>query len=495
MIISGEALIYIFKSNELSEKFFKLGLICRSVICCRVSAKQKSQVVKLVKSLGNWITLAVGDGTNDVPMIMEANIGVGIQGVEGTQAVRSADYGICRFKYLQRLILIHGRNGYRRISNFICYYFYKNIILVFAEIYFVYYSGYSGQPFFPNFLPTLYNSVWTSWPCIFAYSIESDIIDNTFEKFCKNELKDKNNLLGKNFEILPKLYRAGQLKYYFNMKIFWLWLLYAIIHGGLSYILISIGIHLHSCSGDGKLVDHWWVNTVIFSCIIHIVTYKIFIEITYWNRLVIGTSILSIFLYYLSIILINLPIFARSFQIELLEKVNNMLLSSTFWIYIVTLPLLVFVFDFTLKNLYKFFNPSPVDIINMDKINSLDKTDIVGKMTNLKESGEIFNKKSIMSHYQLMLHNNKHSKFNIELLRNNLDSKDQKNGFDHEDSKTSKFDTINIIDNIQNNNEATIKINSSSDNLIYSSYGVFNNSDVLSKDNDKKINLINNEMS
>ncbi len=88
--------------------------------------------------------MAVGDGANDVPMIMEAHIGVGMRGREGNQAARAADYTIGKFKFLVILTQIHGRYAYRRISHFICYYFYKNVILVFCELYFVFQSGYSG---------------------------------------------------------------------------------------------------------------------------------------------------------------------------------------------------------------------------------------------------------------------------------------------------------------------------------------------------------------
>jgi P-type E1-E2 ATPase len=88
--------------------------------------------------------MAVGDGANDVPMIMEAHIGVGIKGKEGTQASRASDYTIGKFKYLKVLTQIHGRYAYRRISQFICYYFYKNVILVFCELYFVFQNGFSG---------------------------------------------------------------------------------------------------------------------------------------------------------------------------------------------------------------------------------------------------------------------------------------------------------------------------------------------------------------
>jgi len=93
-------------------------------------------VVALCKQKGPWITLAIGDGANDVPMIMEAHIGIGVRGKEGTQAVRSADYAVSQFMFLLRLILIHGRWGYRRVSFLVCYYFYKNILLVFTEIWF-----------------------------------------------------------------------------------------------------------------------------------------------------------------------------------------------------------------------------------------------------------------------------------------------------------------------------------------------------------------------
>jgi P-type E1-E2 ATPase len=145
------------------------------VICCRVSPKQKADVVGLAKKSGKWITLSIGDGANDVPMIMEAHIGVGIRGKEGSQAVRSADYAIGQFKFLQKLILAHGRWGYRRVGIFVCYYFYKNVLLVFCELYFAFYNGFSGQIYFADWLPMLYNAFWTSWPCIFTFVFERDV--------------------------------------------------------------------------------------------------------------------------------------------------------------------------------------------------------------------------------------------------------------------------------------------------------------------------------
>ena len=72
------------------------------------------------------VTLAVGDGGNDVAMIMEANIGIGIFGEEGMSAVQASDFSIGEFQNLKRLLFFHGRNNLFRISNMILYFFYKN---------------------------------------------------------------------------------------------------------------------------------------------------------------------------------------------------------------------------------------------------------------------------------------------------------------------------------------------------------------------------------
>ena len=103
LIVDGFSLEVILNSYCLSTAFFYLASACMGVVCCRVSPKQKSSVVKLAKTHGEWITLSIGDGANDVPMIMEAHIGVGVEGKEGTQAVRSSDFSIGQFKFLNTM--------------------------------------------------------------------------------------------------------------------------------------------------------------------------------------------------------------------------------------------------------------------------------------------------------------------------------------------------------------------------------------------------------
>lgn len=173
-MIDGQTLVYVLntKDKQIEELFFRLALTAHSCICCRVSPKQKADIVRMAKSYGKWVTLAIGDGANDVSMIMEAHVGVGVFGKEGTQAARTADFAIGQFCYLQRLLLVHGRWGYKRIATFICYYFYKNCVMVFPEIFFAFFNGFSGQIFFLDWLPMLFNAFWTSWPCMINYTFD-----------------------------------------------------------------------------------------------------------------------------------------------------------------------------------------------------------------------------------------------------------------------------------------------------------------------------------
>lgn len=124
LIIDGDTL-KLMLSDKLKQKFLLLCKQCKSVICCRVSPAQKAQVVKMVKDGLKVMALSVGDGANDVSMIQEADVGVGIAGEEGRQAVMSSDYAIGQFRFLQRLILVHGRWSYRRLAETLANFFYK----------------------------------------------------------------------------------------------------------------------------------------------------------------------------------------------------------------------------------------------------------------------------------------------------------------------------------------------------------------------------------
>lgn len=132
LIIDGKALTFALE-KDIERLFFDLSVLCKAVVCCRVSPLQKALVVKCVKKFDNSILLAIGDGANDVSMIQAAHVGVGISGVEGLQAARSADFAISQFRFLRKLLLVHGAWAYQRLSKMIFYYFYKNIALYLTQ--------------------------------------------------------------------------------------------------------------------------------------------------------------------------------------------------------------------------------------------------------------------------------------------------------------------------------------------------------------------------
>eukprot|EP00347_Sterkiella_histriomuscorum_P002846 403366575 len=337
IIIDGPTLAFAFSEPKIANAFFRFGLLASSVICCRVSPKQKADVVGLAKQNGKWITLSIGDGANDVSMILEAHIGVGIRGKEGTQAVRSADYAISQFRYLHRLLLVHGRWGYRRVSWMVCYYFYKNIILVFTEIYFAFYNGYSGQIFFCDWLPMLYNAVWTSWHCLFAY----DVNDQYVYRY-------------------PVVYKAGQLSKYFSFKVFWRWIILSVWHGAVCFygVMIPMG---GAQDEQGRSYEHWLLSTASFTLIVHVIIYKLFIETVYWNTVSLVTCFACLFLYYSIIFVGNSNGLASLVQPQLNGQVNLMFQLPKFWVSLISVPWVALLPDIAYLIIQKVIYPTPTD--------------------------------------------------------------------------------------------------------------------------------------
>ncbi|KAD4585088.1 hypothetical protein E3N88_22689 [Mikania micrantha] len=180
LIIDGKTLTYALE-EDLKHEFLKLAVDCASVICCRVYPKQKAMVRsfnsydRLVKEGTGKTTLAIGNGANDVGMIQEADIGVGISGVEGMQAVMASDFAIAQFRFLERLLVVHGHWCYKRIAQMICYFFYKNIAFGLTLFYFEAFTGFSGQSVYDDWYMLLFNIVLTSLPVIALAVFEQDV--------------------------------------------------------------------------------------------------------------------------------------------------------------------------------------------------------------------------------------------------------------------------------------------------------------------------------
>lgn len=176
IVIDGDSLKLVL-GDSLRQKFLLLCKQCKSVLCCRVSPAQKAAVVRMVKGGLDVMTLSVGDGANDVAMIQEADVGVGIAGEEGRQAVMSSDYAIGQFRFLQRLVLVHGRWSYRRLGETIANLFYKNMVWTFAIFWYQIYTNFDQTYLYDYTYILLFNLAFTSLPVIFMGILDQDVSD------------------------------------------------------------------------------------------------------------------------------------------------------------------------------------------------------------------------------------------------------------------------------------------------------------------------------
>ncbi|CAH8682500.1 unnamed protein product [Schistosoma rodhaini] len=181
IVIDGQSLNYALV-EPIRSLLTQCCLESTTVLCCRSTPLQKAEVIRLIKESRKSIpiTAAIGDGANDVSMILEAHIGFGIYGKEGRQAVRASDYAFGRFHYLKTVLLIHGHNFYQRVSILVLYFFYKNLIFTLPQMFYGFFCAYSQQSIYPQLYLILFNLIMTSLPIllygIFEISIPKSIL-------------------------------------------------------------------------------------------------------------------------------------------------------------------------------------------------------------------------------------------------------------------------------------------------------------------------------
>uniref|UniRef100_A0A8C1W3Q0 Phospholipid-transporting ATPase n=1 Tax=Cyprinus carpio TaxID=7962 RepID=A0A8C1W3Q0_CYPCA len=265
LIIDGQTLKYAL-SFEVRQAFLDLALSCKAVICCRVSPLQKSEIVDMVKKHVKAITLAIGDGANDVGMIQTAHVGVGISGNEGMQATNSSDYSIAQFSYLEKLLLVHGAWSYNRVTKCILYCFYKNVVLYIIELWFAFVNGFSGQILFERWCIGLYNVIFTALP-----PFTLGIVDRP----CSQQ----------NMLRFPQLYRITQNAEGFNTKVFWGHCINALIHSIILFWfplkVLEHGNYLHIIT---VLYDSLSLSLFLVQYVVVTVCLKAGMETTAWTR-------------------------------------------------------------------------------------------------------------------------------------------------------------------------------------------------------------------
>ncbi|KAG8094537.1 hypothetical protein GUJ93_ZPchr0012g21779 [Zizania palustris] len=299
LIIDGKALTFALE-DDMKHMFLNLAIECASVICCRVSPKQKALVTRLVKEGIGKITLAIGDGANDVGMIQEADIGVGISGVEGMQAVMASDFSISQFQFLERLLLVHGHWCYKRIAQMICYFFYKNIAFGLTIFYFEAFAGFSGQSVYDDSFMLLFNVVLTSLPVISLGVFEQDVSSEICLQF-------------------PALYQQGPKNLFFDWYRILGWMANG-LYASLAIFFLNICIFYdQAIRSGGQTADMAAVGTTMFTCIVWAVNMQIALTMSHFTwiqHLFVWGSVVT---WYLFIIVFGSTLMSHNYYQILLE--------------------------------------------------------------------------------------------------------------------------------------------------------------------------------
>jgi len=259
------------------DDFGFVALRAKAVVACRCRQEQKAQLVRMVRAGGEGArVLAIGDGANDVAMIKAAHVGVGIAGKEGMQAVQNADFAIGQFRFLRRLLLVHGRSNYRRMSLLVCYMFYKNVLDRFCQYALTSESGWSAQKYYSEVVTQLFNVIYTSLTIIFVAVADEDVPRFVAER-------------------VPVLYRAGVRQAVYTHALFWSWVLEALLVGGLLSRAVT-EIFAEQFSRGLSAPSVLSLGIVCQSTIVTICTLRLALEVHAWTwplLLVFAASLLA----------------------------------------------------------------------------------------------------------------------------------------------------------------------------------------------------------
>ncbi|XP_068659083.1 phospholipid-transporting ATPase 1-like isoform X1 [Aristolochia californica] len=253
LIIDGNSLVYILET-ELEEELFQLATSCGVVLCCRVAPLQKAGIVALIKNRTEDITLAIGDGANDVSMIQMADVGIGISGQEGRQAVMASDFAMGQFRFLVPLLLVHGHWNYHRMGYMILYNFYRNAVFVLILFWYVLYTAFTLSPAINEWSSVLYSVIYTSLPTIAVGILDKDLGRRTLMKH-------------------PQLYGGGHRQECYNTKLFWLTMLDTVWQSLVIFYIPYIGFRYCTSNGssiDGSSIGNLWTFAVVVLVNLHL---------------------------------------------------------------------------------------------------------------------------------------------------------------------------------------------------------------------------------
>uniref|UniRef100_A0A3P8YVM2 Phospholipid-transporting ATPase n=1 Tax=Esox lucius TaxID=8010 RepID=A0A3P8YVM2_ESOLU len=263
-------------SGNYREIFLEICRNCSAVLCCRMAPLQKAQVGLIKASKEHPITLAIGDGANDVSMILEAHVGIGIMGKEGRQAARNSDYAIPKFKHLKKMLLVHGHFYYIRIAELVQYFFYKNVCFIFPQFLYQFYCGFSQQPLYDTAYLTLYNISFTSLPILIYSLIEKHVSVETLKRD-------------------PSLYRDVAKNSLLCWPVFLYWTCLGLFDACIFFFGAYFLFDNTTFTSNGQMFGNWTFGTLIFTVLVFTVTLKLALDTHLWtwiNHFVIWGSLL-----------------------------------------------------------------------------------------------------------------------------------------------------------------------------------------------------------
>ena len=364
LIVSLTELNIILGNIELENIFYSLAIKCNTVLCCRVSPKQKAEMVNLVKNRQPEVTtLAIGDGANDVNMITTANIGIGIMGVEGLQAARASDYCISEFQFLKRLLFVHGRESYRKNSFIVCYNFYKNFLFVLPQFWLGFFNYFSGQYLYDPYIYQLFNIIFTCFPIAWFGIYDKEV----------------------SYDILmedSRYYTQGIINKLFHNKRFWKWVFYGILQALFVFIY-----SFPTCEyiNDGYLHDLGSQGSIAYSSIVLITNIKILTTTNSHTFISLGFFLFSILSYYFILWLMSLYYAFYNFNhLKMLFKSLQFYLNTFFVIVLCT------IIDKGIDKFCRIFGII-LDPLNID-INKFETKEVYKEMSIIRD--EINNEKN-----------------------------------------------------------------------------------------------------
>jgi len=349
LLITGMLVEKSLSNTEVKEEFIKFAKRCNAVVCCRTTANQKAAIVKAMKeACPEEITLSIGDGGNDVPMINQADVGVGIYGKEGMQAVQSADYAIGEFQCLWNLLMVHGRICYLRISELILYFFYKNFVFTLPQMLFAFWCGFSGQTFYDGWYISCYNLIFTSLPLLIKALFEHDV----------HHIKDRKLPLNR---IYPYLYYCGQGNEIFNFPVIITWLFYGLLHACIVFFIPILVFNKAILTSDGMNEHFWLVSISSFTSVIFIVNLKLYTFHRFFTWInIFGFLVLSIGFYIIVKLISNyLELFLT------VDSITQLYRMPAYYFTVLACVLLAYVIDHFIQVWAFHVNKTPSNLVRL----------------------------------------------------------------------------------------------------------------------------------